>query len=312
MAAQLSRLTLAPKAPNHPASLPVLVALAVSLSAATLWVALLFLGIHLSVWSTPDPQRAESARLAALAPGEDLDVELVARGERLFARSCAQCHASDGTGVAGRGGDLVHPSSAQPTSLPALTDFLTATHPAGSAQPKLPATDAASIAAFVRSLEKPDRVSHDRLVLARLNLQDAEREAARAAKRAEKAAAKELAKSAPAAAAADVVAPDEELDPDMIADGAKLFVAACSTCHGTDAKGLPNNGKPLTTSQFIARLSDENLVAFIKRGRDPGDPANTSKIAMPPKGGNPAISDDDLDCIVTFLRSLQRAAKAGH
>ena len=26
----------------------------------------------------------------------------------------------------------------------------------------------------------------------------------------------------------------------------------------------------------------------------------------------PFISDDDLDCIVTFLRSLQRAAKAGH
>lgn len=290
-----------------------LIAWAISLVAAALWGALLFLGVHLSVWTTPDPDRAEHTRLAALAPGEDLNVDAVARGELLFARSCTQCHGSDATGIAGRGPDLTRPTPASSDS--ALATLLSAKHPADSAlQVELASTEPSAVAAYVQSVRTPIRVSHHKLVLARIKLQDTEREAARAAKRAEKAAAKELAKSAPAAGADAVVAaaPDEELDPDMIAEGVTLFVAACSTCHGKDAKGLPNNGRDLTTSPFIARLNDEALVTFIKRGRDPSDPASTTKIAMPPKGGNPAITDDNLDCIVAYLRSLQRAAKAGH
>ncbi len=34
--------------------------------------------------------------------------------------------------------------------------------------------------------------------------------------------------------------------------------------------------------------------------------ANTTKVDMPPKGGNPALKDDDLVNIAAFLRSLQK------
>jgi disulfide bond formation protein DsbB len=107
------------------------------------------------------------------------------------------------------------------------------------------------------------------------------------------------------AAAAPLGPPGPELDWDYYSEGQTLFAATCVACHGPDGKGLPNLGKDLTKSKFVASLDDDKLVAFIRRGRDPGDPANTTKILMPPKGGNPALNDDQLTSIVEFVRGLQ-------
>ncbi|HEX9926533.1 MAG TPA: cytochrome c [Anaerolineae bacterium] len=89
------------------------------------------------------------------------------------------------------------------------------------------------------------------------------------------------------------------------AAGQQLFTATCAACHGPGGEGVQGLGKALTTSEFTASQSDDQLVDFIKAGRDPGDPLNTTGIGMPPKGGNPALSDDDLDDIVAFIRSIQ-------
>lgn len=91
-----------------------------------------------------------------------------------------------------------------------------------------------------------------------------------------------------------------------VADGTKQFDTTCAACHGKDAKGLPNLGKDLTKSQFAMGLSDAELVAFIKKGRDTSDPANTTGVAMPPKGGNPALTDKQLNDIVAYLRTLEK------
>lgn len=48
------------------------------------------------------------------------------------------------------------------------------------------------------------------------------------------------------------------------------------------------------------------MVAFLKVGRDPSDPLNTTGVAMPPKGGNPALSDQDLLDIVAFVRTIHQ------
>lgn len=86
--------------------------------------------------------------------------------------------------------------------------------------------------------------------------------------------------------------------------GQQLFSATCAACHGPSGEGVQGLGKPLTTSEFSAGLSDDQLVDFVKAGRDPSDPLNTTGIGMPPKGGNPALSDDDLYDIVAFIRSI--------
>lgn len=88
--------------------------------------------------------------------------------------------------------------------------------------------------------------------------------------------------------------------------GKDLYGKTCASCHGPDAKGLPKLGKDLTNSEFAMGLSDADLVAFIKKGRPASDPANTTKVDMPPKGGNPSLSDKDLQDIVAYIRTLEK------
>ena len=91
---------------------------------------------------------------------------------------------------------------------------------------------------------------------------------------------------------------------DATAGGAK-YASTCVSCHGPDAKGLPALGKDLTTSEFFKTTPDVDLVAFVTHGRPPSDPANTTGVDMPPKGGNPALTEQDLKDIVSYLRTLQ-------
>ena len=88
------------------------------------------------------------------------------------------------------------------------------------------------------------------------------------------------------------------------AAGESKFQSTCAACHGPDAKGLPNLGKDMTISEFIGNSSDAELLAFVKTGRPIGDPANTTGVDMPPKGGNPALSDQDLLDIIAFIRTV--------
>lgn len=90
------------------------------------------------------------------------------------------------------------------------------------------------------------------------------------------------------------------------ANGGKIFATACVACHGPEGKGVTGLGKDLTTSEWVAQQSDEQLVEFIKRGRDAGDALNTTGIAMPPKGGNPAMSEQEVADIVAFVRSIHQ------
>jgi disulfide bond formation protein DsbB len=89
-----------------------------------------------------------------------------------------------------------------------------------------------------------------------------------------------------------------------VAAGETAFAGTCVSCHGPDAKGLPGLGKDLTTSAFVADNSDTELVEFLKVGRPASDPLNTTGVDMPPKGGNPALDDQDLADIVAYLRSI--------
>lgn len=88
--------------------------------------------------------------------------------------------------------------------------------------------------------------------------------------------------------------------------GKALFAQTCAACHGPDAKGLPGLGKDMTTSAFIKSQTDPQLVEFIKKGRPATDPANTTKVDMPPKGGNPAMTDAQLADVVAYIRTLQK------
>lgn len=90
------------------------------------------------------------------------------------------------------------------------------------------------------------------------------------------------------------------------ANGQKVYSQLCIACHGPEGKGVQGLGKDLTTSTWVAEQTDEQLIEFIKKGRDPGDPLNTTGIAMPPRGGNPALKDSEIADVVAFVRSIHQ------
>jgi len=101
---------------------------------------------------------------------------------------------------------------------------------------------------------------------------------------------------------AEEAAPVSEGDP---AAGKEQFDMVCFACHGPGGEGIEGLGKPFTTSTFLKEKSDEEMVEFLKVGRPSSDPLNTTGIDMPPKGGNPALTEDQILDIIAYVRTLQ-------
>ena len=90
-----------------------------------------------------------------------------------------------------------------------------------------------------------------------------------------------------------------------IARGEKLFRQTCSTCHGMNGEGINRLGKALVGNEFVALNSDGALVEFLIEGRAATHPDNTQGVDMPPRGGNPNLTDEDLAAIVAYTRTLK-------
>lgn len=102
--------------------------------------------------------------------------------------------------------------------------------------------------------------------------------------------------------------PAEEAAPVSTGDpaaGKEQFDMVCFACHGPGGEGIEGLGKPFTTSEFLREKSDAEMVEFIKVGRPSGDPLNTTGIDMPPKGGNPALTEEQILDIIAYVRTLQ-------
>ena len=96
--------------------------------------------------------------------------------------------------------------------------------------------------------------------------------------------------AAPAAAAPAPVA-------DAAADGGKgaeLFKKTCAMCHQTGVAGAPKLGDKADWGPRIAQGQD-TLYKHAIEG------FNGAKGAMPAKGGNPSLSDDEMKLIVDFM-----------
>ncbi|MFI5380290.1 MAG: cytochrome c oxidase subunit 3 [Tepidisphaerales bacterium] len=92
--------------------------------------------------------------------------------------------------------------------------------------------------------------------------------------------------------------------------GKKAFLGTCAACHGMTGDGMPPLAPGLKGSAFIRSVSDQGLAAFVKTGRQPGDPASKTGKLMPPKGGNPFLADADIVNIVAYIRSFDGAGGA--
>ncbi|MBI5157049.1 MAG: cytochrome c [Acidimicrobiia bacterium] len=86
--------------------------------------------------------------------------------------------------------------------------------------------------------------------------------------------------------------------------GFELYRGGCIVCHGEGGVGIEGLGKSWIGTTFINESTDEELIAFLLVGRPTDDPLNTTGVDMLPKGGNNALTEDDLRDLVAFMRTL--------
>lgn len=95
------------------------------------------------------------------------------------------------------------------------------------------------------------------------------------------------------------------IDPEIALHGRSMYDLACTVCHGVTGLGRPGLGRDLVHSDFVADRGDGELVRFLTIGRPVTDPLNTTRVAMPPRGGHDTLTDADLAAIVAYVRGLQ-------
>jgi cytochrome c5 len=85
--------------------------------------------------------------------------------------------------------------------------------------------------------------------------------------------------------------------PDIGMSGSEIFNATCTSCHGSNGKGTIPGVPDFTEKDGRLSKSDEVLFKHIKEGfQTPGN-----AMVMPPKGGNPKLSDNDLKAVLKYL-----------
>jgi len=82
-------------------------------------------------------------------------------------------------------------------------------------------------------------------------------------------------------------------------DGKVVFEQTCIACHGGDGKGAIPGVPDFTAKGGLLTKSDAELIDNITNGfQSPG-----SFMAMPPKGGNPGLSDADVAAVLAYIRA---------
>ena len=93
--------------------------------------------------------------------------------------------------------------------------------------------------------------------------------------------------------------------PEQVAQGMDVFRATCAACHGQDAKGITGLGQNLHKNEFVGSHTDEELLQYVIEGRAVNHPENKTGVAMPPRAGNPNLTDDDIRLAIGYIRTLQ-------
>jgi len=82
--------------------------------------------------------------------------------------------------------------------------------------------------------------------------------------------------------------------------GRAVYEQYCVACHGTDAAGAMPGVSDLTDAAGPLAKDDVALFAAVRDGLSrPG-----GALSMPPRGGNPALADEELRAVLRYVRKL--------
>ena len=212
-----------------------------------------------------------------------LPASSIARGEHVYGRTCVACHGKDANGIARLGKPLRNSAFVQGATDEELVDLVVrgraVDDPLNTTRSPMPPRagfdtltrfEIRDVVTYLRALQEPgaEFASTDAWIIPVEELQ--------------------------VAASAGV--------------GGESFVTSCSACHGPNGQGVEGSGVALRNNEFVKQNSESELMAFVKRGRASWDSESKTGVDMPPKGGNPALSDATLAEIVTFIKGMQEGS----
>ncbi len=83
------------------------------------------------------------------------------------------------------------------------------------------------------------------------------------------------------------------------AAGKAIYSQTCIACHGANGKGTIPGVTDFTAKDSPLSKSDVELFKNVSEGfQSPG-----SFMAMPPKGGNPTLTEADVRAVLSYLRA---------
>lgn len=80
--------------------------------------------------------------------------------------------------------------------------------------------------------------------------------------------------------------------------GKLLYEQSCLVCHGEDGTGAMPGVADLTDDDRLKKLTDSQIEHSIRNGVQ----REGAVLTMPAKGGNPAMSDEDISRIIKFMK----------
>lgn len=82
-------------------------------------------------------------------------------------------------------------------------------------------------------------------------------------------------------------------------DAEQIYLSTCIVCHGDDGTGNMPGVLDMANSETLFTDSEQNIVARMKSGiQRPGG------IAMPPRGGDPTLTDRQLLDVLRYLKQV--------
>jgi len=86
-----------------------------------------------------------------------------------------------------------------------------------------------------------------------------------------------------------------EVTPAMLSQGKAVYEKNCAACHGSGVAGAPKFGDKAVWKEHLAHGYDHMAEAVIR-----------GKGAMPPRGGNPKLSDAEIRAAVAYVMENSR------
>ena len=100
-------------------------------------------------------------------------------------------------------------------------------------------------------------------------------------------------------ALASFVTPAMASADEVVQTGKKVYSQTCVACHGANGKGMIPGVNDFTKADGPLAKSDEVLIASIRDGLvTSGKP-----LSMPAKGGNPSLTDEEIQAVLVYLRA---------